>query len=79
MTIRRRSGLKYKALLLVGMLTMSSWGCSYWDNPGYVYGSGVATGVMGGLISVSVAIVGQTIGDLFFSGQEVDDGTAATG
>ena len=79
MTIRRRSGLKCKALVLVGMLTMSSWGCSYWDNPGYVYASGVATGVMGGLVSVSVGIIGQTIGDIFFPGQQVDNGTASNG
>ena len=78
MKIRRRSGLKCKALLLVGMLTMSSYGCGVWDNPGYLYAAGVSTGVLDGLISASVAIIGQAIGDLL-PGQQVDNGTGSNG
>ncbi len=68
MTIRRRLGLRFKALLLVGMLAMSSWGCGVWDNPGYLYVVGVSSGVLDGLIAVSTDIIGQAIGDIFLPG-----------
>ena len=70
MTTKRRSALKCRSLLLAGMLTMGSSGCSVWDNPGYLYSVGVATGVLDGLIAVSVDIIGQQIGDVFFPNQQ---------
>lgn len=73
MTIRRRRRRKCGAVLLAGLLIMSSWGCTAWDNPGYVYASGVATGVMQGLISVTVNAVGNAIGVVFFP--EEDNGS----
>jgi len=79
MTIRRRSGRKCGAVLLAGLLTMGSSGCSTWDDPGYVYASGVATGVMTGLISVSVEVIGQAIGDIFFPGQQGENGSGSNG
>lgn len=79
MTIRRRWGLKLKALLLVSMLTMSSWGCGVWDNPGYLYAAGVSSGVLDGLISVSVNVIGQVIGDIFLPDEQVDNGTDSNG
>ena len=66
MTIRRRSGLKCKALLLVGMLTMGSGGCVAFDNPAAVWATGVGIGLMDGLISTSTIILGEAIGDIFF-------------
>lgn len=61
MTIRRRSGLKCRSLLLAGMLTMGSSGCSVWDNPGYVYAVGVATGVMDGLITTTLVLLSEAV------------------
>lgn len=62
MTIRRRSGLKCKSLLLVGMLTMSSGGCVGgvgYDNPFAVWATGVGLGIMDGLISTTLVVLGE--------------------
>ena len=66
MTIKRRPGLKCKALLLVGMLTMSSGGCVGYDNPAAVWATGVGAGIMSGLIATSTTILSDVIGDIFF-------------
>ena len=59
MAIRRRSGLKCKSLLLVGMLTMSSGGCVAYDNPAAVWATGVGLGIMDGLISTTLVVLGE--------------------
>ncbi len=71
----RHRGMKCRSLLLAGALTIGSSGCYLADDPAYLYVRGVGSGVLSGLISSTVTLIGEAIGNALFPGV---DGDAAT-
>jgi len=59
---RRRN----RSLLLAGMLTFGLSGCDIADDPAYRYVEGVGIGVLNGLISTTVDVIGATLGSILF-------------
>ena len=67
----RHHGRKYRSLLMAGMLACGSSGCNLADDPGYLFARGVGSGVLNGLISLTVDLIGGALGDALFPG--IDD------
>ena len=65
---RRHDGRKYRSLLMAGMLACGSAGCDLADDPAYLFAQGVGSGLLGGMISVTVDLIGGALGDALFPG-----------
>ena len=63
MNNRRRLGRKYRSLLIAGMLACGSSGCDLADDPAYLFARGVGSGVLDGLVSLTLDLIGETIGE----------------
>ena len=57
MKARCRRRRKYRSLLAVGILSYGSSGCIVADNPGYLFAQGVGNSVLGGVITVTSALI----------------------
>jgi hypothetical protein len=74
MKIKHRRRVRAGALLLAGVLAAGpSAGCTFADNPFYLYGLGVANGVLDGAISLTLNSLSAFVTDAFFPDAGNDD------